>query len=219
MRPTIAEPAVTITDYLLALETGLFAVALARRGAGRGTVRRAGAAFFGATSVGALLGGTVHGFFPDARQPARRPLWRATLLAIGTGALAAWALAARIGFPPRRARRLTALALLPFALYCAVVLGVTQRFLVAILASLPASGFLLAVFARRYARGRERPVGLGLVGIALTFVAAGVQQGRFALHPRYCDHNTLYHLIEGVAFLLFFAGLRGIEAPAGAADA
>ena len=173
-------------------------------------MRIAGTAFFGATSIAACAGGTVHGFFPDAGHLAHRVLWSATLIAIGGGSLAAWALGAGLACPPRAARSITLGAAVRYAAYVAAIVRDERRFAVAVAAYLPATLFLLGVFAGRYARDRTVASGLGLGGAALALVAAGVQQGRIALHPRYCDHNTLYHLIQGGALLLFFLGLRAL---------
>ena len=48
----------------------------------------------------------------------------------------------------------------------------------------------------------------GAWGLGLTFVAAAVQQGRVGLHPRYFNHNALYHLIQGAGLFLVFRGAR-----------
>jgi hypothetical protein len=31
---------------------------------------------------------------------------------------------------------------------------------------------------------------------------------RIALHPAYFDHNALYHVVQGVALVLFYQGFR-----------
>ena len=38
-----------------------------------------------------------------------------------------------------------------------------------------------------------------IIGVVLTFVAAGVQVGEIALHPQWFNHNALYHLIQVIA--------------------
>lgn len=203
------EPAIALTDYVLALETGLFALLIARPRDGRQRARRRWfALFFGAAALASFAGGTTHGFFPNAATKGHAALWRVTLIAIGLGALAAWGIGARLRFTPPIARRVALVAGAEFAAYCAVVLFLTQRFRIAIVNYLPATLFLLAVFAGRYAALRERPLLPGIAGIALTFAAAGIQQGEVALHPRYFDHNALYHLVQALAFALFFASAR-----------
>jgi hypothetical protein len=206
----IAEPAVTLTDYALTLEAATFAALLATDRKCSRLVRTAGSAFFGAGSIAAFAGGTVHGFVSDQRHPAQRILWSATLIALGGGSLAAWAIGAGIGLPPRAARNITTGAAAQYAGYVAAIVRGEQRFGFAVATYLPATLFLLGVFARCYARDRTRGSALGLSGVALTLVAAGIQQGKVALHPRYFDHNALYHLVQGVALLFLFLGLRAL---------
>lgn len=209
--PALAEPAVALTDYGLALEAAAFCALLARGEGRRRPLQTWFALFFGSVSLAAFAGGTTHGFFPAAGSPGQRLLWSATLLATGLTGLTAWGIGARLQFPPPVARRVTAVAGLTFAVYCAAVLRGARHFRVAVLAYLPAVLFLLLVFGVRYRDGR-REVLRGLAGLALTLVAAGVQQGKVALHPRHFDHNALYHLIQGVALLLFFgSGRRLVE--------
>jgi len=75
----LAEPDVALTDLGLALESGAFAVILDRTR----PVGRHFTLFFAATATASVLGGAVHGFFPDPASPASHALWRAALLAIG----------------------------------------------------------------------------------------------------------------------------------------
>ena len=62
----------------------------------------------------------------------------------------------------------------------------------------------------RNGRRTRRGARLGLAGLGLTFVAAGVQAGRVGLHPRLFDHNALYHAIQGVAVAVFYLSARAL---------
>jgi hypothetical protein len=105
----IAEPAVTFTDYALAIEGVCCAVVLGRKGRQNSALQPLGSLFFGATALAALTGGTVHGFFPQKDHPWSRKLWTTTLLALGAGSAAAWGIAAHLAYPPRQARLITIL--------------------------------------------------------------------------------------------------------------
>lgn len=200
----ITEPDVTLTDYGLAVECALFAYLLARRGDRGQPLRSWFALFFGATGTAAGAGGTLHGFFLDERSIGAAILWPAALVAIGVAALSAWGIGARIHFSTSLARWISIAAAVEFAGYAVVVLFVTQAFAIAVLNYLPAAAFLTVVFILAYRRTRERAVRVGLVGLALTFVASGLQQGGVVLHPVYFNHNALYHLIQAVALFLVF---------------
>src|SRR5205809_5293395 len=119
----MTEPDVALTDYALALECTVFAYLLQRK---------EHAFFFGSAAVASLAGGTVHGFFPDARTLGNAVLWRITLIAIGITAVSAWAIGARVLFPAPAARRITMAAAAAFAAYCVLTLFVTQDFRAAV---------------------------------------------------------------------------------------
>jgi hypothetical protein len=92
--------------------------------------------------------------------------------------------------------------------YATVVLFVNRTFLMAILMYLPATLFLLIAMVASWSRERSRRLLLGIIGLVLTFLAAGVQQVKIAIHPVYFDHNALYHLIQFVALWLVFVAAR-----------
>ena len=117
----MTEPVVTLTDYALALEGALFATRLSLDRMGR----RAGAdplapwlvLFFAAAGLAPALGGTVHGFFPDASSPGYRVLWPATLLAIGLVAYSMWMVSVQLFFLPKMAKLFQPLALANLLIY------------------------------------------------------------------------------------------------------
>lgn len=204
----ITEPDVTLTDYGLAIECAVLASLLWRSGDAGGPVRAWFTLFFASVGLAALMGGTVHGFFPDVETAGYRGLWSATLLAIGVAALAAWGAGARIQFAGALARRITMLAGLLLAGYAILVFFVTDTFLTAIIFYLPAAVFLWIVLLFAYRRTQNRRVLAGTIGLGLTFVASGLQQSGVGLHPVYFNHNALYHLIQAAALLLIFWGAR-----------
>src|SRR5207253_2261008 len=153
----------------------------------------------------------VHGFFPDPASPASHVLWRAALLAIGVAALGACAAAAHLGLRERVARRVVRLAMLELVVYAAIVLSGDRPFAVAVCEYLPAALFLLAVLIARFARRREATVLVGAAGLGLTFVASGLQQAGIGLHPRWFNHNALYHLLEGIALATLYWCARALD--------
>ena len=214
---TILEPAVTITDYLLALECAIFVWLLKRDRAGPlpgHRVRQAFVQFFLAVGLASFFGGTVHGFFPDPESFGHEMLWMLTLVAIGGAALSAGRLGVRLldlGSPRawRIERSLEAL----FIGYVVVVAGLSRDFLVAIAFYLPAAVFLLAVYLKLWRAKRERAVLFGIWGLGLIFAGAAIQQGELALHPVYFDHDAVYHVVQGVALYLLFRSSLSIGEP------
>jgi hypothetical protein len=211
---TLLEPDVALTDFGLAILSGGFAAWLALRASPATPLRHAFVGFFAAVAVAALLGGITHGFLSDEQARLYRVVWLSTLIAIGAAALASWAIGARLMFAETTADRVTAFAALLFAAYIVAVIFVSQSFAVAIVHYLPAAAFLLVAFAYAWRRRRSDFLAAGIAGVALTFVAAAVQHGRIGLHPRYFNHNALYHLIQAFALLLIFLAARGLLKPA-----
>jgi hypothetical protein len=207
---TLLEPDVALTDFGLAVECAGFAAWLYRRDPADAFLRPWFIAFFAALGLAALLGAVTHGFLADPQSQMYRVIWSATLLAIGVAALAGWALGARLLLSEIAARHVMATAGAVFAGYVAVVLLVSQSFTVAVIHYLPAAAFLLAAFILSYVQRRDRFLLAGIAGVALSFVAAAVQQTATGLHPLYFNHNALYHLIQAFALLLIFLAARGL---------
>lgn len=202
------EPAVALTDLAISVEC--VALAWLLRSGETGAARRWFVAFFGAVGAGALLGGLEHGFVADKSSWAETALWVPTLLALGVAGLAAWGVGASLALAPRPARVVVACAGALFGAYAlGVVLG-ERRFGVAIAYYLPGVLFLAAAFWVRLRRTGERRWRAGLWGLGLTLASAVIQQAQIGIHPRYFDHNALYHLVQAVALALLFrvAGAR-----------
>jgi uncharacterized protein DUF6962 len=155
--------------------------------------------FFAATAVASLLGGAVHGFFADSKI-----LWRLVLVSLGVVSAAAWAIGARLLFADRLAWLIATAALIELIVYAVVVFFVSDSFSIAIANYLPSTLFLIVAFFAAYEKSGAAPVAIGVAGLLLTLVAAGVQQARVALHPTYFNHNALYHLLQAIALFLIF---------------
>lgn len=205
----LLEPDVALTDFGLAIECGCFALWLPRPRKPREPLYLGFLAFFVSLTVAALLGGVTHGFLPGEDRPSRL-VWIATLIAIGAAAPASWMIGAHLVFSEQIARLVTTLGGVLFAIYLVAVLFVTRSYEVAILHYLLAAVFLLVAFTIAWRRRRESFLLAGLGGVALTFVAAGLQQTGTDLHPVYFNHNALYHLVQAVALALMFWAARGL---------
>jgi hypothetical protein len=208
----ITEPDVSLTDYGLAVECALFTYLIYRRGAQENRLRPWFLIFFGSIGIAGLAGGTVHGFFLDEKTTGYAILWPATLIAIGVTALASWIVGARLLFPAEKARWIAVAAAAELCAYAAIVLTLVQNFWIAIAAYLPAALFLLTALLVRYRREKEKEVLAGFMGLALTFIASGVQLGGISLHPTFFNHNALYHAIEAAALFMIFRLARFLTA-------
>lgn len=214
---TLLEPAVSLTDLGLAAENAAFATLLARA-PGMAPARWWWVLFFASLALAALLGFLSHGFFADKAGLLHQWLWSVTLLSIGVTAFAASAVAARIILDDPAARRVVTAAALLLALYGLAILAGYRRFSIAIAAYAPAIALLLTAFVMRARRTPARHWRLGIGGLAMTVLAAALQQLGIGLHPAHFNHNALYHVIQAPALWLLYEAARrmsGREARAG----
>jgi hypothetical protein len=211
----IAEPTTTLTDYLLALLG--FALAARLRSlaaeAGRSAIAL-WAASLAAMGVGALLGGTLHGFGPRLGVPVRAALWLATYYAIGLANLGILAGAARAALAGRGRRLLLAALALRFVAY-AVLLTSFRDFRYVVYDYALTLALLAALsFARPLRAGAAPWI---QAGVAVSFLGALVQRSGLALHPHF-NHNDLFHVVQMAGAWLFYRAGRLLrdagEAPA-----
>lgn len=208
----LTRPAVSLTDFALAIECATFTLLLARLPATDVVLRRWFVVFFASIASASLLGGTMHGFFEYSTSPFRTVLWTATLLSILVTSFSAWSIASVLQLDRRTSQWVRWFAAAQLAVLTLVVLFVSQEFLIAIVAYLPATLFLLLAFVLAYRRRRDPALASGIAGLALVFIGAAVQQSGITLHRVYLDHNTLYHVIQGVALWLIYRAARWMAA-------
>ncbi len=206
------EPAITLTDYGLTIECWAFAILIAR--SKPKTLGLFWQAFFIFVGTASLLGGTVHGFFPDDASLPHKILWRGNMIALGLTAVCVWNIGALLTERPFIMHRLPQLALGLLAGYVGTILFVSDRFVVGIAMYLPSAVFLLVAMSMAHVRDSKRGWAIGIVGLALTFVAAAVQQLKVALHPVWFDHNAFFHLIQAIALFLLFRAQSRVSATA-----
>jgi hypothetical protein len=206
----LTRPAVSLTDFALAIECAIFVVLLSRRPASDAVLRKWFVIFFASVALASLLGGTMHGFFEYSTSVVRTVLWTGTLLSILVTSYAAWSIAAVIQLERRAGRAVQWFAAVQMIVLSFVVLFVTRQFLIAIVAYLPATIFLFVAFVLAYRRRKATALRAGVAGLALVFVGAAIQQLGVAVHPVYLDHNTLYHIIQGVALWLIYRAAKWI---------
>jgi hypothetical protein len=181
-----------LTDYALAGVTGSLCFLLYRKN--RSTSSRFWLLAFAALAIGAVLGGTYHGFRIEV-------LWKPTVLTIGLasfGMVAGSACATTAG-SVRGA--LLALAAVKLVAYEGWMLAHDDYLFV-----VADTGSALLIVAALHLIALGNPASRWILGgVALSLVAAGVQAGHVALHPQF-NHNDLYHVVQIAAMALFYAG-------------
>ena len=173
-----------------------------RRGAESG--RPYWAATLAAAAAAAFLGGSYHGFLPWLDPRIATLLWKATLLAIGCAAYGVSIATARIHLSEPARHICQTAAAVQLAIY-AVGAMLTDAFLIAIVDYSVAFGFVLAMHARAWLRGRDRAAAWVIAGVLTSFVGAGIQAGGVALHPQF-NHNDLYHVVQMIGTWMLYRG-------------
>jgi len=200
----LARPAVSLTDFALAIECSAFASVLMAQPASNPALRNWFVAFFASVTIASMLGGTMHGFFEYSTRPVRKVLWVATLVAVVLAGFAEWSIGAALLGDAALSQWITGFALLLTTACLWIVLFVRQDFAIAIAAYLPATLFFLASLVVTYRHSPDPALAWGAAGLVLVFVGAGLQQLGVAVHRVRVDHNTLYHIIQGVALWLIY---------------
>jgi len=210
----IHDPDVVLTDLALAV-LGAYLGWRLGRAPGRGTMTRSGAVIMGALASAAFWGAIFHAFFPAGT--ATRPgfiAWIPVVLSILVVAATLVDLCLRVAAPrlpalPRRAI-VTAYA----AAFAAVVLLVDESYATIVRFYAPTVILFLVVAARQAVRVRSLAWTLIAVSLAISVVAAVLQQARVSIHREYFDHNAVYHVLQGIALVLLYRGFREVVIPA-----
>lgn len=201
----ITEPTTMITDYALAALVIFFASRLFRHGRREDqTAPQLWAGAFFLTGVGAMLGGTSHGFALYLSDGAKAFVWKATVYSIGVASfcLLAGAFAAGVRQPLRGwLVRAAALKLLVYATWMAW----HDEFRYVVYDYIPSMLIVLGFAAWAAYRRPEEGARWILGGILVSFIAAGIQVSGFKLHEQF-NHNDLYHVLQMAAFFLFYRG-------------
>ena len=203
---------VSLTDYGLAAECAYFTLLIARVRAASSSLHGIFMAFFSSIAIAAAVGGTVHGFFLDESSLGYRILWPFVLIIIGITALSGIHIGTALQFSRSTAIHINRLALVFFLSYIIVVLFIRRDFLIAILDYLPSLIFVGGAFLLAHLRQKKPAFLVGFLGICLMLFAAAAQQAKLGIHPRYFDHNALYHLLQAIAlFMVFLAAREAIK--------
>lgn len=189
---TISEPMTLLTDYALGGVTAWLAALLFRNSQLQNS-RKFWALAFAALALGALLGGTWHGFVQS------NLLWKATLLSVGVASFGMVAGSACAALPKMQRQMLIVLAAMKLALFSAWMLFHDEFIFVVV-----DTGVAFAVVALLHLWKLN---GWILAGVAVSVVAALAQASGFALHQHF-NHNDLYHVIQIAAMALLYRGAR-----------
>ena len=180
------EPTTVLTDYALAAVSAWLGIKLF-------SASRGWAIAFLALALGALFGGTWHGFWKSD------VLWKATTLCVGVASLGMLVGSTQHATQGWTRRLLIAFAVVKFAVYSAWMLRHDD--FIWVIADTGAA-LLLVALLHLY-----RFNGWMLAGVAVSVLAGLAQASGMALHAHF-NHNDLYHVIQIAAMALFYRGVK-----------
>jgi len=214
----IHDPDVVLTDLALALLGAYLGWRLARS-PGRGTMTRSGAVIMGALASAAFWGAVFHAFFPAGT--ATRPgfvAWIPVVLSILVVAAALLEVGLRVAAPRLPALPRGAIVAAYAGAFAAVALLVDESYATIVRFYAPTVFLFLVVAGRQAVQSRSMAWALIAVSLAISVVAAALQQARVSIHREHFDHNAVYHVLQGIALVLLYRGFRrvpeGLSAPA-----
>jgi hypothetical protein len=182
----VNEPTTVLTDYALAAVSAFLGFKLI-------PYSRFWSLAFLALAVGALLGGTWHGFWQSDL------LWKATTLSVGVTSFGMVAGSASALTTGKLRTGLIAFAAGQLFGYAAWMLYHDD--FIWVVADTAAA--LLIVAGLHFWRFN----GGILAGVAVSVLAGLAQASGLALHERF-NHNDLYHVLQIAAMFLFYRGVR-----------
>lgn len=201
----IAEPVTTLTDYLVALAGVGFGLLLLRERPG--PARLFGLMFL-ATALAAAIGGSSHGFGPRWTEAQRDLAWLLTYGLLGlanllilAGAVLAWA---------PRLYQVPLLGLLGFRLGVYAILLASHRDFRYVIYDFVATLVALAALALLGRARQPAPVAATLLGVAVSFAGALLQNARIGLHEQF-NHNDLFHVVEIAGMFCFYRAGRSFQ--------
>jgi Family of unknown function (DUF6962) len=182
----MSEPTTVITDYALGAVSIFLSLRLI-------DASRFWALAFFALGLGALLGGTWHGFWQSDL------LWKATTLSVGGASFGMVAGSADAATTGKLRAGLIAFAVVKLLAYAAWMLH-HDEFIWVVADTASALLIVAILHAWRF------NVWI-LSGVAVSVLAGLAQASGFALHQRF-NHNDLYHVLQIAAMFLFYRGVR-----------
>lgn len=201
----LAEPTTTLTDYILATETLVFALLLFRAYRLEGQLAVGlWAAGFMTTAMAGVTGGTFHGFV-ELSESTRTILWKCTVYCIGFSSLTLFSATIFASFRGTARNLLLTLSVIQFVIY-AFWMITHDDFKYVIYNYAPTMLGILTVQILTF-RVSGGSASWTIAGILVSFTAVGIQQSGIQLHKNF-NYNDIYHVIQmGAMYLLYRGGL------------
>lgn len=201
----ISEPMTMLTDYILAGQTVFFSIKLLRKG---NAENESSVTFWGWAMLmlflGALIGGTSHGFTLYFNETTKFLLKKATVFSIG---LTIFFMLIASTLSTIKKPLSSWLLLIPGLqlIFYSFWMATHDNFIYVVWNYSPALFAIILMQIYAYRKFRS-PAALWIIsGMLISVFAAGVQVSGFALHKHF-NHNDLYHVIQMGGLFIAYKG-------------
>ena len=201
----IAEPMTMITDYIVTIYTFVLAILLFINFS---YTNHPAVWYLGITlvitGIGALLGGSAHGFKPSISEKQHNFLWKGTTISLGFAAF--FLLLASIKSSSSNSSFITsmnAVAVLQLMIYLYWIRN-HDEFLYVIVNYLFAMILVVILKIYSFITIADQSSIWILGSIIVSIVASGIQAKKIGIHPKYFNHNDLFHVIQLPGFYLLY---------------
>jgi hypothetical protein len=203
----IAEPMTMLTDYMITAACCWFAAKLVLAGEHRRKgCRRSWGLGFLFVGIGALLGGTSHGFAPYLTDTAMRWIWTGTLACVGLSmflAVAGTIRGTELQSGWRASLRFVNVAgLIAYMAWIAT----HDTFMAVIVDSVLALLLVALIQAWAWHESQAESAKWLISGVLVSFLSAAVQQSGISVHVHF-NHNDLYHIVQLLGVYLLYRGV------------
>ncbi|MCE7735162.1 MAG: hypothetical protein GPJ54_09815 [Candidatus Heimdallarchaeota archaeon] len=204
--PKITEPMTMITDYLIALELIIFIFLL--KPSISNLPRLYFVFLFLATAIGAISGGTSHGFTEYLGEDRHKLTWLLTVQSIAVGTTFFELAIISEYFSSITKIILIILILIQLVMYQIWIRGQDEVTFLSVIINYGGTMIISLLFLIfRYWQEDEQSVEYLIIGIVIAFFAAGIQQSGYKLHKHF-NHNDLYHVMQMVALYFFYLAAK-----------
>lgn len=164
------------------------------------------------TAVGAVAGGTAHGFREFIGETGEIVTWQVAVYSLGLTTLF-FLCGTILAHTPTKWRNLfLALAIIEFVFY-ALWMVFYDSFVYAILDYTLGAIAIGIIEAIKWKNSKETSGRWIISSIALTFFAASLQQVGVGINEHF-NHNDVYHVLQAIAMIMLYLGVRRYKCPA-----
>jgi hypothetical protein len=207
----ITEPMTMFTDYLLGGYTLYLCILMFQEGNEDAVLSTWFFLLaFLSSAIGAIVGGSSHGFKTYLSKRQDKIIWKITVYMIGIGSLC-MLVGATISSVSNQtiATLLILIAILKFAIY-AWWMSSHDEFIFVIVDYVPSMLLVIILKIITYIQ-IEDPSALWIIsGIGVAFIAAAIQASGKGIHQHF-NHNDIFHLIQLPAMYLIYRGVLLFE--------